>query len=411
MAKGSTRINKSFMVKGDQNRLENCNVSAIKEMEMYGKIATGTFDRTNDGKIFKATGLTSGTALSGSEFIPSPTGAFFIKLLYENSWARQFFDSYTMQQGITETIPKITTGMSVDYQSSEIKSEDTADYYDETDPKTSSITFTLRTLTINLQVQNKFVDYNAIPNVESEIREWIQNEMISKEEDVFVNGDNSSTTSANINNAYNAANHSHGVGTAIYQNKHLTSMNGLRKLATGTTVSVGNAAVSLTNFRKARSNLGAKAGKDPNNVAYIISFDTMMTVMGFSQLETLEKYGPQATILAGEVARLDGSRVIVSNAMPSSDRYKADAATVGSHTLTDTAGNRSSTLGNNACSEGICMYRSAVLIGNPRPASRRFSLVKEIRNLQDRFHLIGRWDVAFAAKYPEYIVRIIGIAV
>ena len=388
---------------------QNYNPETALYLDIIKKQSAGTLDLQKDTSFNLLKQMSSTTANQGSEFIPTPTASYFIAYLLERSWARQAFPSRTMQTGITETIPKMTSMITLNYISSEITSNDTADYYKETSPRTSSVTLTLRTFTINLQVQNKNVSYNAVANMGSEYERMIREQMVLMEEDAFINGDDSSTTSTNINNAYNAANHSHGVGTAAGQNRHLVAFDGLRIAATGTTVAVGGAGVSVANFMTAFKNMGGRFAQNPEDTLIIVSFDLALAMMRFSQVETLETYGPQATIFSGEIGRLYARRIIVSNRMPTAERWRIDAATTGSTTLTDTAGNRNTTLGNNLYTEALVLHRSAPLIGNPAAPERRFSLVREERPRQDRYHLIARWDVAFTLQYPEAVVRMVGI--
>jgi HK97 family phage major capsid protein len=63
----------------------------------------------------------------------------------------------------------------------------------------------------------------------------------------------------------------------------------------------------------------AKAGKyaiDPEKVLVVTNVKTyLVSLMGLSQVRTLDTYGPQATILTGELAKIDGKPVIVSESM------------------------------------------------------------------------------------------------
>ena len=388
---------------------ENYNPESVAYMDVLKKHAAGTLDIQKDTALNMLKYMSSSTANQGSEFIPTPTAAYYVGYMIERSWARQAFPQRTMQVGITETIPKDTSMMTADYIATEIFDLDTANYYDETNPRTSSVTLTLRTFTINLQVQNKHIAYNAVANMGAEYERKIRDYALLLEEDAFINGDNSATTSANMNNAYNASNHSHGVGTAAGQNRHLVAFNGLRKAATGSTVSVGGVAASVSDFMTAFKNMGGRFAQNPADTLVIVSFDLALAMMRFAQLETLEKYGPQATILSGEIGRLYNRRVIVSNRMPTAEKWQIEGATTGSNTLTDTAGNRNSTGGLNLYTEALVLHREAPLIGNPADAGRRFSLVREERPRQDRFHLIARWDVGFTLQHPEAVVRMVGI--
>lgn len=53
-------------------------------------------------------------------------------------------------------------------------------------------------------------------------------------------------------------------------------------------------------------------GVNPNDLAYIVGINYYIQLLKKEHVETLEKYGPNATILSGELARIYGAPVIVS---------------------------------------------------------------------------------------------------
>lgn len=94
------------------------------------------------------------------------------------------------------------------------------------------------------------------------------------------------------------------------------TLNGIRKywftgLSAATGVSAAAATPTSAAYRNVRALMG-EFGADPNVLAYICSPLGMLHMMSMAQVQTLEKYGPGATILNGEIGRFDGSPVILS---------------------------------------------------------------------------------------------------
>ena len=68
---------------------------------------------------------------------------------------------------------------------------------------------------------------------------------------------------------------------------------------------------STTNLRGVRSGMG-KYGVDVNKLAWVAGTSGYNAMMDLTEVRTLDKYGPKATILTGELAKLDNIPIIVS---------------------------------------------------------------------------------------------------
>lgn len=92
----------------------------------------------------------------------------------------------------------------------------------------------------------------------------------------------------------------------------LTAWNGLRKLAlavSGLKVDLGT--FNVANVRSLRKAMG-KYGVNPADLAWIVGPSVYNQLMGLDVVQTLDKYGPNATILTGELGKFDGIPLIVS---------------------------------------------------------------------------------------------------
>ena len=78
------------------------------------------------------------------------------------------------------------------------------------------------------------------------------------------------------------------------------------------------AAVSDDMFNEVRAKLG-KYGVRPSEVAYICDINTYIRALSIGNFRTLDKFGPQATILTGQLGAVEGVPVIVSEQMRPAD--------------------------------------------------------------------------------------------
>lgn len=117
-------------------------------------------------------------------------------------------------------------------------------------------------------------------------------------EDTIINGDTTGT---------------HQDSDVVDADDPRKNWSGLRKLCqAGAKTDLANAAPTVTNSIRANRGKMGKYAVRPGELAHIVSIRGFMKLLGDTNLLTLEKYGPKATILAGELGKVDGSPVIVS---------------------------------------------------------------------------------------------------
>jgi len=71
------------------------------------------------------------------------------------------------------------------------------------------------------------------------------------------------------------------------------------------------ATFNVSALRKLRKLLGIY-GSDVNELCWIVSLSAESQMRGFAELQTIDKYGQRATILTGEIGKIDGIPVITS---------------------------------------------------------------------------------------------------
>jgi len=117
-----------------------------------------------------------------------------------------------------------------------------------------------------------------------------------------------------------------------------TAWKGLRKLALesagAATHDHGDAAVILTGLRKMREQMG-KFGVNESLLTWTVSPRVYNQMLSLPEVTTVEKFGPQATILRGALAALDGIPIIKS------EFVRDDTNTTGVHTAVPAADIRS----------------------------------------------------------------------
>lgn len=79
-----------------------------------------------------------------------------------------------------------------------------------------------------------------------------------------------------------------------------------------------NAAVSDDMFNEIRAKLG-KFGVRPSELVYVCDINTFIRSLSVGNFRTLDKFGPQATLLTGQLGAVEGIPVIVSEQMGLAD--------------------------------------------------------------------------------------------
>ena len=158
------------------------------------------------------------------------------------------------------------------------------------------------------------LDEDAVIAMAAEVRSTLVRNAVEVIDDVLLNAD---TTAANNINADGATINAGTAGKAHW----LLGFDGLLHLPLADNTSQSNnhgAAPSANMFNEARGLLG-KYGVRPSELAYIMDVGAYIKSLGIGEFRTLDKLGPQATLLNGQLAQVDGIPVIVSEQMAMSD--------------------------------------------------------------------------------------------
>jgi hypothetical protein len=172
------------------------------------------------------------------------------------------------------------------------------------------------------------LDEDAVIAMASEVRSSLVRNTVEVIDDVLLNAD---TTTTNNINADGTTISTSDAGKAQW----LVGFDGLLHLPLVDNTSQANnhnAAVSDDMFNEVRARLG-RYGVRPSELAYIMDVNTYIRSLGIGNFRILDKLGPNATLLRGQLGAVEGIPVIVSEQMALAD---ADGKVTDAGNVTDT---------------------------------------------------------------------------
>ena len=158
------------------------------------------------------------------------------------------------------------------------------------------------------------LDEDAVIAMMDELRRSLLRNAHEVIDDVILNAD--TTTASNIN-----ADGGNITAATAGSGHYLIGFDGLLHLPLVDHTAMGNdhnAAVSADLFNEIRGKLG-KYGARPSDLAYVTDVNTFIKALTIDSFRTLDKFGPQATLLTGQLGAVEGIPVIVSEQMRTAD--------------------------------------------------------------------------------------------
>jgi hypothetical protein len=74
----------------------------------------------------------------------------------------------------------------------------------------------------------------------------------------------------------------------------------------------GTAPITASDFLTLRGKLDSAYAEDSEQLAYIVSVNTMLQMMAIPEVITVDKFGPNATIVRGQIGRIFNTPVLTS---------------------------------------------------------------------------------------------------
>ena len=158
------------------------------------------------------------------------------------------------------------------------------------------------------------LEEDAIIALLPEIRAGLVRNVAEALDDIIVNADNTATNNINADGATISASDA-GKG------HWLIGYDGLLHLPLVDNTSQGNdhgAAVSDDMFNEIRAKLG-KYGARPSELVWVMDVNTFIRAQSISEFRTMDKLGPNATLLTGMLGAVEGIPVIVSEQLKLAD--------------------------------------------------------------------------------------------
>ncbi len=161
-------------------------------------------------------------------------------------------------------------------------------------PGTSGVTFDAVKLACRVLVSTE-LEEDSVVAILPLLRDKIVQALAEAQEDATINGDTAGT---------------HMDGDVTSSTDVRKAWNGYRKTVLSA-AKIDCSTFNKTNLRAIRTAMG-KYGVNPNNLAWIAGISDYNKMLGLDEVVTLDKYGPSATILTGELGKFDGIPIVVS---------------------------------------------------------------------------------------------------
>ena len=334
----------------------------VKTFELYKSLKP----LINESELAKA--MTTGGAGTGAEWIPTDFSAELVDLFNLELKVAASHRDIMMPSDPFKFGRK--TSRSTAKKATEA-SEATA-----TTPGTGALTLTAETLISRVDVSYELEEESIIPMLPT-IKEDIAQALGHGVENCDINGDTTTT----------------------HQDSDVTEADDARKCWKGyrkhclaaAKYNVGGDAVVEGDLQAVRILMG-KYGVNPDNLIWVVgisTFNAMLNKTNFSSFRTVDKYGPMATVLRGELGKFDNIPVICSEYI----REDLNASAVYDGT-------------GNALTEAILVFRPGFLHGT----RRAIKLEMENKPSYQKNILVATTRKAFTPRFDETTEKIVAIA-
>lgn len=190
--------------------------------------------------------------------------------------------------------------------------------------------------------------------------------LAADQEDAIVNGDTAAT---------------HMDRDVVDADDPRKQWDGLRKRAqAGAKVDATNVALRVAHLRSNRARMG-KYGVRPSELAHILSIQNYIQLLSDDAVQTMDKYGPNATVVTGELAKVDNVPIVIS------EYGRADLNATG--VFDNTTRDRSS---------ATTVYRRGFVLGERRQLT--LQLLKELYAEDDQDAVLVTLRRAFESRFP-----------
>ncbi|HMM29912.1 MAG TPA: phage major capsid protein [Aggregatilineaceae bacterium] len=244
------------------------------------------------------------------------------------------------------------------------------------------VTLTARKLALRVGFSAEMVEDAVVPLMPL-YREQALRVMADALDNVLLNGDTETGATGNINS---------DDAPPAPTEKYL-AFDGLRKLPLVSNLTnrldAQGQPPSIDLLRSARFLMANRYALRPADCAWIVDGSTYGKLLGLDEVITVDKFGPFATIITGEIAKIDGVPVFVSAEMP----------------MTQADGKANVT--GNTRGQAVCVYRPGWVVGY----RRRVTATMDYLPYYDSYQMVATVRLAFGRIDDDVSSALINIAV
>lgn len=318
------------------------------------------------------------SAGSGGDFVPDQFRAELYEEYQTPRVVRSLFQEMPMERNVL-LVPRLDRG-GRPYLKGQVTSDSPASYQAST-AQTSQKTISMQGLACRFVIDDALAEDSAIALIPTMQRQIAQ-DIADAVEDALINGDAAATHQDDIAN-WNIRSR-WGTSPALGgSSDHRRAWTGLRAQALdrGTAVNLGT--VGKAEILSLISKLGEL---NSSSRVLITSPEVVVAhLLGLEQVLTVDKYGPAATILTGEIASLFGVPIVMSRFMS-----------------TDLLGSSGLYTGSGSTSGLLCVARDSYMLFSKRGIS-----VEQDKNIiQGAINLVATERVTFDTLDPDATVNV-----
>ena len=254
----------------------------------------------------------------GAELVPDQFMAELYQTYQTPRVLRSLFSEIPMQNN-TLLVPRLDRG-GRPYLKGTVTSDNPAKYT-ASSIATSQKTVTLSGLACRFVIDDALIEDSAIALIPAMQRQIAQ-DLADALEDCLINGDSAAThqddiANWNIRDRWGAS----GLGSS---SDHRRAFKGLRAAAYDKSSTVSINQLDLTKILQLASEMGELAASDRILIASPEA--VYQHILDLDEVQTIDKFGPQATVLTGQIGAIAGMPIVVSRFM------SADLASTGLYT-------------------------------------------------------------------------------
>lgn len=243
----------------------------------------------------------------GAEFIPDVT---MPRLVSELETARRTAGLFPLMQMSQKTVKLPWLGYGGTPKIKGVPSGNDPSKYTASSPATDERSFTAVPLAVRYQLDEDAVDDSIIPALPM-FRADIVKAIINGEEDALFNADTGTHQDTGLA-SWNPRSLWDSMLIDGGSDDHRRQYIGMRARAGDVSATVDLGTFNIANVRSMRSTMDAPHGTAGDLVLFV-SPEAYLKLVGLDEVTTVDKYGSSATIVTGELARIDGIPIVQSD--------------------------------------------------------------------------------------------------